>query len=76
MELEIITPDKVLFSGEATGVQLPGAEGSFEILRNHAPMISRLKAGKVRIRNGKDTHYVDINGGIVEVLKNKVVVLT
>lgn len=76
MILEIITPDKTIFSGTASLVQLPGIDGSFEILNNHAPMISVLKKGKVKIKNDKDqTEFFEIKGGTVEVLKNKVLIL-
>lgn len=53
MNLEIITPDKELFKGEASLVQLPGIDGLFEVLNNHAPLISALKAGKVKITDGQ-----------------------
>jgi F-type H+-transporting ATPase subunit epsilon len=49
MKLEIITPDKKLFEGEAKSVSVPGSEGSLGILNNHAPMIASLKKGKVKI---------------------------
>jgi F-type H+-transporting ATPase subunit epsilon len=73
--LEIITPEKTLFSGEVESVQLPGTAGLFEILNNHAPLISTLDSGRVRVRaEGKDEFFA-VQGGFVEVLKNKVVVL-
>lgn len=76
MKLEIITPDKTLFQGEAQLVQLPGLDGSFEILNNHAPMISALKKGYIKIViNADDEDYYEIKGGVVEVLQNKVLVL-
>ena len=76
MTLEIITPGKELFKGEASLVQLPGLDGLFQVLNNHAPMISALKAGKVKIADAQDqTQYFDIRGGVVEVLDNKVLVL-
>lgn len=76
MKLEIITPDKHIFTGEASLVQLPGIDGLFEILEHHAPMIAALKRGKVKMINGENkTQYFDINGGVVEVLKEKVLVL-
>jgi F-type H+-transporting ATPase subunit epsilon len=77
MNLEIITPDKTIYEGEAELVQLPGIDGSFEILNNHAPLISALKKGKVKVRKskgGKDDFF-EINGGVIEVLNNKVLVL-
>lgn len=76
MNLEIITPGKELFKGEASLVQLPGLDGLFEILNNHAPLISALKAGKVKITDAQEqTQFFDIRGGVVEVLDNKVLVL-
>lgn len=76
MQLEIVSPDKNIFSGEAEYVQLPGTEGSFGILNDHAPMIATLQQGQVKVRdNDKQEQLFDINGGVVEVLKNKVIVL-
>lgn len=76
MKVEIITPDKTIFSGEAILVQLPGIDGSFEVLKNHAPLITILKTGEIKIQ-GKDEkiQMFTINGGVIEVLKNKVLVL-
>jgi len=51
MNLEITTPDKTIFEGEVSLVQLPGIDGSFELLNNHAPMISALKKGKIKIKD-------------------------
>lgn len=75
MELEIVTPDKTIFKGEADLVQLPGIDGSFEILNNHAPIISVLKQGIVKIKKGKTEDFYEVKGGVVEVLNNKVLVL-
>ncbi len=76
MKLEIITPEQTLFSGEVALVQLPGIDGSFEILNNHAPLISVLAGGKVKIQDDqKKLQYFEIKGGVVEVLHNKVLVL-
>lgn len=76
MQLEIITPETTLFAGEVNLVQLPGYDGSFEILDNHAPLISVLKEGKVKVQDlQKQTRFFDIKGGVVEVLFNKVLVL-
>ena len=76
MNIEIITPDKTLFEGTATLVQLPGIDGSFEILNNHAPLISALKKGKVKyIDSAEKTNFIEIKGGVIEVLKNKILVL-
>ncbi len=76
MLLEIITPEQTLFSGEVNLVQLPGIDGSFEILNNHAPLISVLSEGKVKVQNAqKQLQYFEIKGGVVEVLNNKVLLL-
>lgn len=76
MNIEIIDPDKTIFSGEADVVQLPGKDGSFEILNNHAPIISVLRKGKVKIvGKDKNTQFFEINGGVIEVLKNKILIL-
>jgi F-type H+-transporting ATPase subunit epsilon len=76
MKLEIITPEQTLYSGEVTLVQLPGIDGSFEILTDHAPMIAVLKSGKIKAQDAqKQVQYFEIKGGVVEVLHNKVLVL-
>lgn len=77
MNLEILTPEKKLFSGEVYGVQMPGTSGSFEVLEKHAPMVSALKAGKVKVLKDKQNHlaHFEIQGGFVEVLNNRVTVL-
>ncbi|MCD4683727.1 MAG: ATP synthase F1 subunit epsilon, partial [Bacteroidales bacterium] len=76
MNIEIIDPDKTIFSGEADIVQLPGKDGSFEILNNHAPLISILKEGKVKITDkNKNSQFFEIKGGVIEVLKNKILIL-
>ena len=77
MNLEILTPEKKLYSGEVYGVQMPGISGSFEVLEKHAPMVSALKAGRIKVRKDKQNHfdYYDIQSGFVEVLNNKVTVL-
>jgi len=77
MILEILTPDKKVFEGEVASVTVPGTLGSFEILNNHAPIISTLEDGKLIVRTGASTKqevYL-IHGGVVEVLDNKVMVL-
>jgi F-type H+-transporting ATPase subunit epsilon len=76
MQLEIISPEQTIYSGEVSLVQLPGIDGSFEILNNHAPLISVLATGKVKIEDAlKQIQFFDIKGGVVEVLHNKVLVL-
>lgn len=76
MTVEIITPGETLYSGEAILVQLPGAEGSFEVMQNHAPIIALLQKGKVKVKDLESKEiYFDINGGVMEMLKNKLVIL-
>lgn len=76
MKLEIITPDSSIFSGEVNLVQLPGIKGSFEILNNHAPLISILKKGVIKIKDGNNqVKDFEVNGGVVEVNQNTVLVL-
>lgn len=78
MQLEILTPDRKLFEGEVISVKVPGSKGQFEVLKNHAPIISSLeKEGKVRvITSDNKTVYFDVKGGVIEVLKDKVIILT
>ena len=82
MTLEILTPEKKIFSDEVYGIQLPGVSGSFEVLDRHAPLISALKPGRLKIlkdkaalTNGQHIVSFDIQGGFTEVLNNKVTVL-
>ncbi len=76
MFLEIITPEKKLFSGEAELVQLPGTIGYFEVLMNHSPMISTLIEGRIKVKDANGVFsYFDITGGVVEVHNNKIAVL-
>jgi len=77
MNLEILTPEKKLFSGEVYGVQMPGISGSFEVLEKHAPLVSALRAGRIKVLKDKQNHFsfFEIQGGFVEVLNNKVTVL-
>jgi len=75
MLLEILTPEKKIFEGDVTIVTFPGADGSFQVMENHAPLISLLKGGMVEYKGKSGTNRVGIVGGVVEVLKNKVIVL-
>jgi F-type H+-transporting ATPase subunit epsilon len=75
MKLQIINPDKELFSGETNSVVVPGTDGEIGILDNHAPLLSSLKEGELKVKvNDKDKLF-KINGGVVEVLNNNVIVL-
>ena len=76
MKLEIITPSSTLFTGEVSLVQLPGIDGLFEILKSHAPLVSALKEGRVKVVDDEDqTHFFDIRGGVVEVSHDKILLL-
>ncbi|NTW23267.1 MAG: ATP synthase F1 subunit epsilon [Lentimicrobium sp.] len=76
MTLEIITPEKTVFTGEVKLVQLPGKSGSFEILENHAPMIASLKKGRIKIIDGdKNVSYIEIVSGTLKVQGNKILIL-
>lgn len=76
MTLEILTPEQKIFSGEVYGVQLPGIAGLFEVLEKHAPLVSALKAGNLKILKDKtQTSSYTIKSGFVEVLNNKTTVL-
>ena len=86
MQLEIVSPEKTIFSGEAKSVHLPGSEGHFQVLNNHAPIVSTLKKGEILIdgvdnqesdslvfSNGKAS--LEIKSGVVEMKKNKLIIL-
>ncbi len=75
MQVEILSPDAQLFEGEAEYVQFPGQDGSFGVLNNHAPIIAGLKEGTLKLKVNGEEKAFDIKGGVVEVLKNKVIVL-
>jgi len=76
MQVELLTPDEVLFNDEAKAVSLPGINGRFQLLNLHAAMVSSLKEGEVIIE-GKDNekHSFQIKGGILEILNNKAIIL-
>jgi F-type H+-transporting ATPase subunit epsilon len=71
MFVEIITPDRKVFTGEASVVTLPGVDGSFQILNDHAAIVSTLEKGTL----SADKEIFQIEGGVVEVLNNKVLIL-
>lgn len=75
MHLEIITPEKNIYSGEVSLVNLPGSDGSFGILENHAPIISTLKAGTIKVVQNDKELFFDVKGGVIEMSKNKIIVL-
>ena len=75
MYLEIVTPDQKVFEGEVVAATFPGTDGSFQVLNHHAPLLSTLKKGTIVYRDKKNEYEVTIDGGVVEVLNNKVIVL-
>jgi len=76
VDLEIITPQKVAYKGEVLAVTVPGTLGSFQILHNHAPLISTMEIGIIKIKLSEDkTEYYATSGGTVEVLNNKRLIL-
>lgn len=77
MKLEITSPDKQIFSGDAELVQLPGSDGLFEILNNHAPMIAALGKGKIKVQDQEGKlQFFEIKGGVCEVKDNVILVLS
>jgi len=76
MLLEIISPDKKLYSGEVINLSVPGSKGPFMILNNHAPIISTLEKGFIKIlqQDGKKTVF-EVDGGVIELKKNKIIIL-
>jgi len=74
MKLEIITPEKIFFTGEVSSVTLPGKNGSFTVWENHAPIISSLGAGKISYKTNNLDAELTIEGGFAEVNKNVVTV--
>ena len=76
MFLEIISPDKKMFSGEVTSVTLPGTDGSLGILSNHAPLITTLQKGTIKIvESSNSAQQFEIKGGVAEVLNNNIIIL-
>ena len=76
MKIEIITPDKKIFEGEIKSVRVPGKKGSFQVLKDHAPIISTLDNGLVRMVDQEDREIIyEISGGVIEVKSNKIILL-
>ena len=75
MRLEIITPEEKVFDGEVLSATFPGADGSFQVLNDHAPLISSLVQGVVEYKDKQNDYELTITGGVVEVLNNIVIVL-
>ena len=76
MLLEIIAPDHQLYTGEVDLVQLPGSKGSFQILKNHAPIISTLDPGHIKVVDQRGgVQFFEVTGGVIEAKNNKIIVL-
>ena len=72
MFLEILSAEEKIFSGEVDSIIFPGSGGQFQILNNHAPIISSLTKGEIQYKEKSKDVSLAVNGGIVEVLDNKV----
>ena len=87
MFLEIVSPEKTLFTGDVNSVHVPGTEGSFQILNNHAPIVSTIKNGLIRLKGSFDNNSenlkvhnpneasLEIQSGVIEMKKNKLIIL-
>lgn len=75
MLFEIYTPEQKFFEGQVESITFPGSKGSFQVLNNHASLISTLNKGTVKYKDKKDEWEIVIVGGVVEVLNNKVTLL-
>jgi F-type H+-transporting ATPase subunit epsilon len=76
MRIDIITPDKKVYEGEIKSVRVPGKKGSFQVLKDHAPIISTLEAGLVTMVDQDGNQKVfEISGGVIEVKSNKIILL-
>ena len=75
MQVEIIKPDSTLFKGEAEIVTVPGAKGSFTILKHHAPIISTLEKGSIRIVHNGQEEFFDVEGGIIQNKDDRIVIV-
>jgi F-type H+-transporting ATPase subunit epsilon len=76
MKIEIITPDQKVYEGDIRSVRVPGKKGSFQVLKDHAPVVSTLENGPVILvdQSGNETRY-EIDGGVIEVKANKIILL-
>jgi F-type H+-transporting ATPase subunit epsilon len=75
MLLEIVTPDKKIFEGDVNAVTFTGTDGEFQVLSGHAPLISSLGKGPLRIAASGKNEEMTVDGGVVEVLKDHIIVL-
>lgn len=72
LTLKIISPEKTIYDGPCVSVKVPGTQGEFEVLNDHAPIISSLETGKVEYVTGSGKHTLEIEGGFVSVRRNEV----
>jgi F-type H+-transporting ATPase subunit epsilon len=76
MRIEIVTPDRKIYEGEIKSVRVPGKKGSFQVLKDHAPIISTLDGGPVRMIDETNNEIIyEISGGVIEVKANKIILL-
>ena len=75
MQIQVVTPEKKAYDGEADSILVPGKAGNFEIYKNHASILSSLVPGVLRIRNGQTDTIFNVSGGIIEFNANNAVVL-
>lgn len=76
MKIQIITPEKELYQGDILSVKLPGTDGEFEILNNHAAIISTLTKGEIKVKiDNENNETFKINGGVIEMQNNNIIVL-
>jgi len=76
MKIEIITPEQTVFEGDIKSVKVPGKKGSFQILKDHAPIVSTLGEGVVTMVDVNENELVyEIGGGVIEAKANKIILL-
>jgi F-type H+-transporting ATPase subunit epsilon len=76
VKLEILTPDSKVYSGKIRSIRVPGTKGSFQVLRDHAPIISTLENGTVSVVDSQGKYlFFEITGGMIEVKMNRIVLL-
>jgi F-type H+-transporting ATPase subunit epsilon len=76
MRIDIITPDKKVYEGDIKSVRVPGKKGSFQVLKDHAPIISTLESGLVTVVDQDGAQKVfEVTGGVIEVKANKIILL-
>ncbi len=77
MHLEVISPKEILYRGEVSLVQMPGQMGSFEVLKNHAPIVALLEEGRIKIIDKeRNIIYLPIHSGVVHVRDNQITIVT